>query len=92
LNSTKAQGPDGVPAWLLKENAYCLAEPITDILTVPSGKAVCHHHEKELTMFPSQKKNQLKNLTKPPTNLSHSNTVKSCIERHCRGVHPTGHF
>ena len=32
LNPTKAEGPDGVPAWLLKENADCLAEPITDIL------------------------------------------------------------
>ena len=32
LNPTKAQGPDGVPAWLLKENANCLSKPITDIL------------------------------------------------------------
>ena len=32
LNPTKAQGPDGVPAWLLKENADVLTAPIMDIL------------------------------------------------------------
>ena len=32
LNPTKAQGPDGVPAWLLKENADVLKAPIMDIL------------------------------------------------------------
>ena len=32
LNSRKASGPDGVPSWLLKENADLLAPTITDIL------------------------------------------------------------
>ena len=32
LNSRKASGPDGVPRWLLKENADLLAPTITDIL------------------------------------------------------------
>ena len=31
LNLKKAQGPDGIPSWLLKENADLLAGPITDI-------------------------------------------------------------
>ena len=30
LNLKKAQGPDGIPSWLLKENADLLAGPITD--------------------------------------------------------------
>lgn len=29
LNPTKAKGPDGIPAWLLKENADFLAGPVT---------------------------------------------------------------
>ena len=32
LNPAKAFGPDGVPAWLLKENADLLAPVVTDIL------------------------------------------------------------
>ena len=32
LNHAKASGPDGVPAWLLKENADLLAPVVTDIL------------------------------------------------------------
>ena len=32
LNPAKSSGPDGVPAWLLKENADLLAPVVTDIL------------------------------------------------------------
>ena len=32
LNPTKAQGPDAIPEWFLKENADLLAGPICDIL------------------------------------------------------------
>ena len=32
LNPAKASGPDGVPAWLLKENTDLLAPVVTDIL------------------------------------------------------------
>ena len=32
LNPNKASGPDGIPAWLLKDNALLLAAPIADIL------------------------------------------------------------
>ena len=32
LNPTKAQGPDGLPAWLLKENADLLAEPRAEMI------------------------------------------------------------
>ena len=31
LNTTKAQGPDGIPGWLFKENANLLTEPVTEI-------------------------------------------------------------
>ena len=32
LNPKKAHGPDGIPSWLLKENADLLAGPVTDII------------------------------------------------------------
>ena len=32
LNPTKAHGSDGIPTWLLKENADLLADPVKDIL------------------------------------------------------------
>ena len=28
LNQTKANGPDGIPSWLLKENAELLSDPV----------------------------------------------------------------
>ncbi|XP_028405751.1 uncharacterized protein LOC114528321 [Dendronephthya gigantea] len=32
LNPRKATGPDGIPAWLIKENADLLGDPISDII------------------------------------------------------------
>ena len=32
LNRSKADGPDGIPWWVLKENADLVAAPIADIL------------------------------------------------------------
>lgn len=32
LNPSKAMGPDGVPGWLLKENAELFAQAVADIL------------------------------------------------------------
>ena len=33
LNPRKAYGPDGIPTWVLKENADILADPVRKILT-----------------------------------------------------------
>ena len=33
LNPTKANGPDGIPTWLLKENAELLSDPAKEILS-----------------------------------------------------------
>ena len=32
LNPSRANGPDGIPSWLLKENASLLAYPVKDIV------------------------------------------------------------
>ena len=39
LNPAKASGPDGRPAWLLKENADLLAQVVTDILNCSYSEA-----------------------------------------------------
>jgi len=36
LNTTKAQGPDGIPGWFLKDNADLLTEPVTAFLRGPN--------------------------------------------------------
>ena len=38
LNPSKAHGPDGIPAWLLKENADLLAGPFSAILSLRSWR------------------------------------------------------
>ena len=40
LNPPKANGPDGIPSWLLKENAELLANPVKEILN-SSFREVC---------------------------------------------------
>ena len=57
LNSRKASGPDGVPSWLLKENADLLAPTITDILN--SSFAECRlpppRKSADIVLIPKQK-------------------------------------
>ena len=39
LNSNKASGPEGIPAWILKENAGILASPVSKILDLSYKEA-----------------------------------------------------
>ena len=55
LKSTKAQGADGVPAWLLKENVDLLTEPVTDILNCFYFEACLPPSWKEADVVPKQK-------------------------------------
>ena len=56
LNRSKAHGPDGIPGWVLKENADLLAAPIADILNHLIAKVVSYPHGKKqlLCRFPSK--------------------------------------
>ena len=57
LNPKTAHDPDGIPSWLLKENADLLAGPVTDIIN-------CSYQESCLLSswksHPFQNRNQLK--------------------------------
>ena len=57
LNPTKAEGPDGIPAWLLNENADLLAKPITDILNCSyrEGKLPLSWKNADIVPVPKQK-------------------------------------
>ena len=57
LNSRKASGPDGIPAWLLKENADLLSETVTDIINC-SFPAAYHLPGNLLIPCRSQSRNQ----------------------------------
>ena len=64
LNPTKAEGPDGVPAWLLKENADCLAEPITDILNCSFREGCLPPSWKRADIVPVPKEKPVKEVNK----------------------------
>ena len=64
LRCTKAQGPDGVPAWLLKENADLLMEPVTDILNCSYLEACLPPSWKEADVVPIPKQKPIQDVNK----------------------------
>ena len=57
LNSNKANGPDNLPAWVLKENSDVLAEAVSDILNCSyrEGKLPIQWKEANVIAVPKQK-------------------------------------
>ena len=64
LNSSKAQGPDNIPAWLLKENADLLANPVSDILNSSYRECNLPPSWKTADIVPIPKKNPPKDVNK----------------------------
>ena len=60
LNPTKAQGPDGIPELLLKENADLLAGPVTQVLHTSYSESRLPSSWKRQTSSQLQRKNQSK--------------------------------
>ena len=58
LNPRKAAGPDGIPGWVLKENADILAQPISNILNQSYREARDPNHGKVQTLLRYQNKSQ----------------------------------
>ena len=52
LNPTKAQGPDGIPGWALKENADILAGPVSDVVNSSFCKCQLPSSRKEANIVP----------------------------------------
>ena len=55
LNGSKAQGPDGIPGWLLKENADVFAKPVADIISCSFRKGCLPASWKEADITPIPK-------------------------------------
>ena len=57
LNPSKATGPDGVPGWLLKENADLLVQPVADTLNCSFQEARLPSSWKDahIASFPKEK-------------------------------------
>ena len=81
LNPTKAQGPDGIPGWLLKENADLLARPVTEILNSSFYENRLPPSWKKYTFSRSRNKSQLKtstNISVPfPSHQSYLSSLKT---------------
>ena len=57
INPTKAQGPDSIPGWLLKENAGLLNAPLRDILNFSfcEGRLPSFWKETDIVLVPKQR-------------------------------------
>ena len=64
LNPTKALGPDGIPAWLLKENADLLTVPVMDILNCSYREGCLPPSWKQADIVPIPKQKPVKDVNK----------------------------
>ena len=64
FNPAKASGPDGIPAWLLKENADLLAQVLTDILNCSYSEARLPRSWKEVDIAPVPKQTPVDDVNK----------------------------
>ena len=62
LNSNKANGPDNLPAWVLKENADVLAEAVSDILNCSYREGKLPIQWKEANVIPVPKQKPVKDI------------------------------
>ena len=64
LNPAKASGPDGIPAWLLKENADLLVQVVGDILNCSYSEARLPQSWKEVDIAPVPKQTPVDDVNK----------------------------
>ena len=64
LNRSKAHGPDGIPGWVLKENADLLAAPIADILNSSYREGRLPPSWKEADVVPVPKQRPVQDINK----------------------------
>ena len=80
LNPTKAQGPDGIPGWLLKENAALLAGPVTEIINTSYRECRLPPSWKEAVPIPKQK--PIKDVNKHLRPISLTPIISKIAEDH----------
>ena len=70
LNRSKAHGPDGIPGWVLKENADLLAVPIADILDSSYREGRLPPSWKEADVVPVPKQRPVQDINKHLRHIS----------------------
>ena len=82
LNPTKAQGPDGIPGWLLKENAALLAGPVTEIINTSYRECRLPPSWKEADVVPIPKQKPIKDVNKHLRPISLTPIISKIAEDH----------
>ena len=72
LNRSKADGPDGIPWWVLKENADLVAAPIADILNSSYCEGRLPPSWKEADVVPVPKQRPVQDINKHLRPISQS--------------------
>ena len=91
LNRSKAHGPDGIPGWVLKENADLLAVPIADILNSSYREGLLPPLWKEADVVPVPKQRPVQDINKHLRPISQkTNTVKDSGRVRCRHLYQVG--
>ena len=82
LNPSKAHGPDGIPAWLLKENADLLAGPVSAILNSSFHESRLPPSWKEANVVPVPKQRPINDINKHLCPISLTPILSKLAEDH----------
>ena len=82
LNRSKAHGPDGIPGWVLKENADLLAVPIADILNSSYREGRLPPSGKEADVVPVPKHRPVQDINKHLRPISQTPILSKIAEEY----------
>ena len=80
VNPAKANGPDGIPSWVLKENADLLADPVKEILNFSYRDSYLPQSWKEADIVPLPKQKPVKDVKKHLRPISLISVVSKVAE------------
>ena len=82
INATKAQGSDGIPGWLSKENADLLSAPVTNILDTFYSEGILPPSWKEADVVPVPKLKPIKDVNNHLRPISLTPILSKIAEDH----------
>ena len=85
LNPTKATGPDGIPCWLLKENADIFARPVMSIINCSFLESRLPPSWKEADMVPIPKQKPVNDVNKDLRPISLTPVLSKVAEEYVVG-------
>ena len=80
INPRKASGPDGLPAWLLKENADLLSDTVTDIINCSFAESRLPPSWKSADSVPIPKQKPIKDVNKHLHPISLTPVLSKVVE------------